>query len=358
MWVSLLRMGTIRQRILFLLRHEAMLSRWVGVYDENSLIEWLRAELGSELALDEWLSQGNHKCRAVPLGEVLHVVSGNTPHAAFQSLFRALLVGCRSRMKLPSTGLPEFEQWLERAGLGDWVEARRELPDEWKSPDAAVIFGGSGTVDFFRSWLTPGTRIIEHGPKLSAAFVFENAGEITDRLAEDVMRFDQRGCLSVRMIYVIGNVAEFCENLARALERYVEKNGWSRSDLSEAGGVRNERETIRFLNANGASVDLWESAGSTAWTVVSTEDRTLKAGSGGGLVTVAPMPDEISRQTLGGEIDFLSTAVVEPLSEAWRLDGIAPPRICAAGQAQEPGILWHPDGESPLAGLVRWRDLG
>ncbi len=88
------------------------------------------------------------------------------------------------------------------------------------------------------------------------------------------------------------------------------------------------------------------------------ENSELRAGPGCGFVRVAAMPDVISGEALGGEVKFLSTAVVEPVSEAERLDGIAPPRICGAGQAQEPGIFWHPDGEMPLAGLVRWRDLG
>ena len=84
----------------------------------------------------------------------------------------------------------------------------------------------------------------------------------------------------------------------------------------------------------------------------------LTPGPGGGFVTVMPMPEEISEATLGVEIHFLSTAVVEPITEAARLDGIAPLRICAAGKAQEPGSFLHPDGEMPLASLVRWRDLG
>lgn len=70
------------------------------------------------------------------------------------------------------------------------------------------------------------------------------------------------------------------------------------------------------------------------------------------------MPQEISPEILGAETVFLSTAVVEPVSHADSLEKISPPRICAAGQAQEPGIFWHPDGEMPLAALVRWRDLG
>ena len=170
------------------------------------------------------------------------------------------------------------------------------------------------------------------------------------------MRYGQRGCLSVQMLYVKGDVEAFCGKLAEALA------AWGRSSvapsLSEAGGVRNERELARFRIANGAELKMWESIGSVDWTVISEDGPCLRAGPGSGFVRVAPMPDEISRDTLSPELEFLATAVVEPLSDAEKLDVIAPPRICAAGKAQEPGIIWHPDGEMPLAGLVRWRDLG
>ena len=341
-------MKTLSERIEFLVSQRHVLEKWVGGYDRVSLHKWLDAELGDFRRLEGWVDGS----RAEPRGPVLHVVSGNTEHAAFQSVFRAMLVGCRSWVKVPSAGLPEFEEWA--VGIGG-LDVRRELPEEWREPEVAVVYGGADTLAFFREWLSPETRIIPHGPKLSAAFVFADREGLAEDLAEDVMRYGQRGCLSVQMIYVKGDVEAFCGKLAGALEKW----GSATASLSEAGGVRNERELARFRIANGAKMKMWESAGSVDWTVVwDPENSSLRTGPGSGFVRVAEMPEEISEGTLGAELRFLSTAVVEPISEADKLDGIAPPRICAAGKAQEPGIFWHPDGEMPLAGLVRWRDLG
>lgn len=342
-------MNTLAERIEFLVSHRATLEKWVGNYDAETLGKWLDAEIGDRRRLEEWVDGS----RVEPRGPVLHVVSGNTPHAAFQSVFRAILIGCRSWVKTPSAGLPEFEEWAR--GI-DLLDVECELPEEWRAPEVAVIYGGAETLGFFRGWLSPETRIIPHGPKLSVAFVFAEREGLAADLAADILRYGQRGCLSVRMIYVNGDVVSFCGRLAEALE------AWRRStvaDISEAGGVRNERELVRFRIANGANAKMWESSGSVNWTVIWDGETTLLTpGPGCGFVTVMPMPEEISEETLGAEIRFLSTAVVEPITEAARLDGIAPPRICAAGRAQEPGIFWHPDGEMPLAGLVRWRDLG
>lgn len=342
-------MKTLADRIAFLLSERETLEKWVGHFDETALKNWLSAELGDWRRLEQWVDGA----RVVPRGPVLHVVSGNTEHAAFQSVFRAILVGCQSWVKVPSAGLPEFEKWAAKL---DFLEIRRELPEEWKNPEIAVIYGAADTVDFFRAWLNPAARIIEHGPKLSAAFVFEQTPAILDGLAADILRYGQRGCLSVQMIYVAGNAEQFSESLANALGQRPPETA---ATLSEAGGVRNARELTRFRIANGADLQMWESENSVDFTVIlDREDASLRSGPSSGFVRIVPMPAEISRETLGPEVDFLSTAVVEPLSAADHLEKIAPPRICAAGKAQEPGIFWHPDGEMPLAGLVRWRDLG
>ena len=343
-------MKALSERIDFLVSQRDTLEKWVGRYDETALRKWLDAEIGDAGRLEKFVDGA----RVMAREPVLHVVSGNTEHAAFQSVFRAILVGCRSWVKVPSAGLPEFEKWA--AGV-ELLEVRRELPKKWREPEVAVVYGGAETVEFFRGCLSPKTRIIEHGPKLSAAFVFAEREGIFQDLADDIMRYGQRGCLSVQMIYVKGDVEVFSGKLAEALA------AWGRSSVSlspsEAGGVRNERELARFRIANGANLKLWENPGSVDWTVVmDTENILLRTGPGSGFVRVAPMPVEISLQALGPEIEFLSTAVVEPLSDAEKLNSIAPPRICAAGKSQEPGIFWHPDGEMPLAGLVRWRDLG
>jgi hypothetical protein len=342
-------MKTLSERIGFLVSQRPTLERWVGCYDEASLKKWLDLELGDHRRLEQWVDGS----RVVSRGPVLHVVSGNTEHAAFQTVFRAILLGCQSWVKVPSDGLLEFEQWASEVGL---FEVKRELPEDWKNPEVAVIYGGEETITFFRDWLSPQTRIIEHGPKLSAAFVFEQREGLEKQLAEDVMSYGQRGCLSVQAIYVAGDVEGFCERLAVALEERPENIA---ATLSEAGGIRNERELARFQIANGANMKLWESANSVDWTILLDRDSALlRTSPSGGFVRVIPMLDALTPESLGDEIAFLSTAVIEPLADEYRLETIAPPRICAAGNAQEPGIFWHPDGEMPLAGLVRWRDLG
>jgi len=355
----------VESRIDALLDQAENLQPWVGSYNRESLLELLRQEFGSERALDGFIKSGRIFSKAIPLSPVLHVVSGNTPHAAFQSVFRGLLVGTHNRVKLPSAGLPEFEAWVATLPpvLSSLIEISHSLPDEWLSCQAAVIFGGAATIETFRNRLPGGTRIIEHGPKLGIAVILDPSEQAATLVAEDILRHDQRGCLSVQAIYVDASEQEiygFLNHLAAALQSYRQANPRPVPSLSDSGAVANFRELTRFRAANGENAIILESESSTDWTIIYDENPRLAPGPLNGTVTVHPLPPEISAKTLGAETAHLSTVVLHPftLENSARLDGLSPTRICALGQAQDPTIFWHHDGGQPLASLVRWRDLG
>ena len=355
----------VEPRINALLDQVESLQPWVGSYNREALLELLRQEFGSERALEGFFKSGRIFSKAIPLSPVLHIVSGNTPHAAFQSLFRGLLVGAHNRVKLPSAGLPEFEAWVASLPpvLSSLIEVSHSLPDQWLDCQAAVIFGGAATLEAFRSMLPGGTRIIEHGPKLGIAVIYDPSEEAAALVAEDILRHDQRGCLSVQAIYVDApeqEIYSFLNRLAATLQFYRQANFRSVPSLSDSGAVANFRELARFRAANGENVIFLESERSTDWTIIYDENPQLAPGPLNGTVTVHPLPPEISAMTLGPETAHLSTVVLHPFTpeHAARLDRLSPPRICALGQAQEPTIFWHHDGGQPLASLVRWRDLG
>jgi hypothetical protein len=358
-------MITTEARIEELVREASALEPWVGAFDAGVLRQWLRLELGEADALDRWFPYGAIHARAVPLSPILHVVSGNTPHAAFQSVFRGLLAGCFNRVKLPSRGLPEFESWLESAppSLKSRIVARRELPDEWLESEAAVIFGNRATLDFFRNRLKPEVRRIEHGPKLGIAVVFEPGPDAARHVAEDILRFNQTGCLSVQAVYVAAEYAgihRFGDDLALAMDQFRRRHPRRKPSLSESGSIANLREMIRFRLANGEDLRLWESAHATDWTIVFDPDPRLEPGPLNGFVRLHPFPEMPAPDAFGPEVTFLSGVSIFPFNEqtAGCLEMLGPPRICAAGTAQEPTVFWHHDGLPTLASLVRWRNLG
>lgn len=356
-------MSATRERIEALVAHAPQLAAWTGAFDRDSLQEWLRVELGDGRILDEWVSRGRVRTQAVALSPLLHIVSGNTPHAAFQSVLRGMVVGCMNRVKLPSAGLPDFERWIAKLPpiLSALIEVSHTLPDAWLDCEAAVIFGGGETIDTFRQRLSPAVLRIEHGPKLGIAVVFDPTTEAAHRIAEDILRHDQRGCLSVQAVYVDGDertIHAFGEKLAASMAAYRLRHPETSSTLSDAGGVSNAREIARFLMANGEPIRLWESEESTGWTIVYDANPLLKAGPLNGFVRLHPLPADL--RLLGTETDFISAAAIHPFDEthAAKLDALGIARICEAGKVQEPTIFWHHDGMPSLASLVRWRDLG
>ena len=87
--------------------------KWIGKITAQDLATWLVAELGSTTALDDFHPHGPIQSKAIAPTDILHIVSGNTPHAAVQSLIRGLLLGSHNTFKLPFSGLPEFTECTE-----------------------------------------------------------------------------------------------------------------------------------------------------------------------------------------------------------------------------------------------------
>lgn len=358
-------MSMLRERMAMLMEQAGMLEPWVGCFREEDLLEWVRLELGCVNVLDGWVEHGRIRTRAVALSPLLHVVSGNTPHAAFQSVFRGLLVGAFNRVKLPGAGLPEFERWVGGLpeGLSRMIEMRRDLPEEWLDSEGAVIFGDGATMAALRERLLAGVRRIEHGPKVSVAVVFEEGDGLLDRLAEDILRYDQQGCLSVQAVYFDGTEEEvlgFGDRLAEALGRHRAMHPRGVIPVSEAGRVRNARAVARFLVANGEGGRIWESEGSTEWTLVHRRAVELVPGPLHGFVTLHGWFGGGDVGAWGGEVEHLSTVSIHPFTEehAERVGFLGSPRVCAVGESQRPTLFWHHDGVGALSSLVRWRDLG
>jgi len=357
-------MSTVSQRIDALVACRETLEPWIGPFDAPALTGLLESQLGSALALDSWITRGDTRCRAFPLSPLLHVLSGNTPHAAFQSVVRGLLVGGRNRIKLPSSGLPEFEEWIGGLApiLGDLIEVRHDLPESWLNSAGVVVFGNERTIETFQSRVPAGTRLIEHGPKLSIAVLFQPEPAAAGLVTRDILAHEQRGCLSVQAVYVNGGPAaakRFAERLAQSLEAARAAEPRKAIPRSDSGAISNARELARFRAANGDGLALWESAGDTSWTVVYDHEPTLASGPLNGFIRVHPLPTAtLLEDALGPEVRHLSTVTIHPYNNdnADFLAALDIPRICPFGRSQFPPLFWHHDGRPPLADLVHWRD--
>ena len=335
---------------------------FLGRTTADDLRALVRAELGHEDALDDFQPHGAHSAMAVAPGTILHIISGNTPAAGLQSLIRGLLLGARNLCKTPSAGLPEIAAF--RAALPDSLAERvqifAELPDDWMArANAVIVFGSDETIAHFRGRVRPDQTFIPHGHKLSAGFVFDDpVFDSVSGAARDVAAFDQQGCLSPHVIYVRGDARAYAAHLAGKMAALTARAPRGPISLSEKLAFRSARDDIAFRAANDDSVQLWQSAGSTEWTVAFDTTPGFPRSPLNRFIFIKPMPADPASE-LHEVRAHLSCAGIWPAASehARPLAALGFSRICPIGQMQAPPWTWHQDGQHTLAALVRWVDF-
>lgn len=165
----------------------------------------------------------------------------------FTAAFRAIVLGLtQSPVTLvrASRRSPTFPRLLWELS-GQAFELTQELQPE--AGDAYWAYGAADTLRSVRAQLPVGVAFHGHGPGLGAAVFREplhyedpELPRHVDSLAMDVIAFDQRGCLSPRIVIVEGsrNYAErICDLLVHALseaERRVPRGALSDQEVADA----------------------------------------------------------------------------------------------------------------------------
>lgn len=338
---------------------------WTGPFTKQDLLDWLEGDLGKANALEELQRYGSVQSLACAPESILHVLSQNTPHAAFQTLLRGLLLGSHNSLKLPRVGIPELSRVLEQLppALGKQIDVFHELPADWKERfDVIVVFGREETTDWFRQETPSNKKLLLHGPKLSIALVTGAVETAAEKAARDISQFDQQGCLSVHNVYLHSDsntaLVDFAALLTEQMDRFNIHTPRSALPDSAAGAITALREAVRYESSTRPdSLRLWESEGGTDWTVVMDDDPAIAVSPLNRVVYVKPWPQEVVE--LGKERQHLATLALHPFSEqsAPTYRNVGATRICPLGQTQDPPLFWHHDGLSPLGSLVTWLDI-
>lgn len=337
----------------------AALFPFLGTPDLPALVT---TELGHGEILDDFRPRGGHFAKAVPPDTILHIVSGNTPAAGLQSLIRGLLLGSHNLCKIPSSGLPELAVFRAAlpAALAERVEISPELQDAWLArADAVIVFGGDETIAHFRALARPGQNFIAHGHKISVGVVFDDPHFASVAgAARDASVFDQQGCLSPQAIYVRGDAAAYADRLATEMAHFDATEPRGPIALSDALAIRTAREELAFRIANGDPARLWQSEGSTAWTVVFDPAPGFPRTPLNRFLVVKPLTDDFPND-LEPLRAHLSAAGIWPAApgHARTLAALGFTRICPLGKMQQPPATWNQDGLATLGSLVRWVDF-
>lgn len=276
---------------------------------------------------------------------IVHIVSGNTPHAACQTLLNGILLGAHNRLKLPSDALLDFEI---PPPLAPFVECSRNLPSDWiPEADALVVFGSDKTIRHFQQLCPLETPFVGHGHRIGISLIDDPSPKAARLAARDIGLFNQQGCLSLQTLF-LDDPRAFGPLLAEAMAAFEVEHPRGPLGLSESGAISNLRLETKYLIAQEPeNHSLWESPGSTAWTILYENNPELTLSPGNRTVFLRPMPEDLSSHL--SHIKYLSGIALHP----WRnRDDLPSPRIFPLGQAQDPPALWAHDGVLPLASLV------
>ncbi len=333
---------------------------WLGNLTTESLTRWIRLELGQSLGNPGFQPYGNQHCLALPLSPILHVVSGNTPHAALQSLIRGVIVGALNWMKVPHEGLPEVDAFVRALPKETRPELARELPSRWmEEAEAIVVFGSDETVQDFSRRSLPSQRFLAHGHKISLGMIWGRCdSRIAEGIARDVFLFDQLGCLSPQFFYVATDSGEFAHQLSIELKKRPAKSETAARERGSAAALRAFREEWKFRAATEPGVFLWESLGNLDWVVVHDPNPALVANPLHGTILIKPMgPDpELVLSPIRRLISTIGLSAVNPESVNLAIR-VGAQRVCRIGEMQNPPLTWHHDGWPALGSLVRYVDV-
>ena len=239
--------------------------------------------------------------------------------------------------------------------------------------DCVTATGSDETLAAIRSRLPVKTRFLGYGHRVSFGFVARevlsrsNAPRIAARVADDVVAWNQLGCLSPHVIYVQpgGEVSpdKFAELLADELERREQTEPRGELPTPHAAAIASRRGIYEVRAAHSPETLMWHSQESTAWTVVFEADPRFQISCLNRFIYVKPVKDltELLQhaEVVRGKVSTVGLAVPEHQAEelAMQLARWGVTRVCPLGQMQNPPLTWRHDGRPALGDLVTWTDL-
>ena len=316
---------------------------------------------------------------------LVHIAAGNVPNPTLMSLTLGLLTRSAQFVKCASGAsfLPRlFAHSIYHADpklgacleIAEWHGGNHELEKVlFAQADCLTATGSDETFVEIRRRLPAKVRFLGYGQRVSFGFVTrevlcdETIAEIISRAADDVIAWDQNGCLSPHVIYVEERGAvesdKFAQRLAVELaKREATEPRWKIS-VEESAAIASRRAIYETLAAHRADAKIWSSQNSTAWTVIFEHDVNFRFSPLNRFIYVKPVPDVAAVMPGVDQIQGLVSTVgiaapPEKMRElARRFARWGATRICSLGQMQNPPLTWRHDGRPALGDLITWTDF-
>ncbi|HVK57713.1 MAG TPA: acyl-CoA reductase [Candidatus Kapabacteria bacterium] len=367
----------------------AGLNRFFSQVTRENLEALVIQDLGSLRRLDEIVADDLERkedrssiCRGHDL--LVHVTGGVLPNPPITSIILGLLArsaqfvkSARGSAFLPRMFAHSLYAMQPKLGacleIAEWQGGTVALEDALFAEAGCVAATGSDeAIAEIRKRLPAQVRFVGYGHKVSVAYITreslekQGAEKIASLLAEDIVAWNQLGCLSPHAVYVETGASVSSTSLAQAISHQLELREKSEPrgavSTNTAAAISTRRTFYEVRASADKDTQIWASAGSTAWTVVHETSHAFQPSSLNRFIYVKPVQtlEEFlaSLQPVHGQVSTVGLAA--PLARAQQicphlaLEGIT--RICRLGKMQDPPLTWRHDGRPSLGDLVIWTD--
>jgi len=365
------------------------LDAFFGELTPESIHALIAQELGHPERLDQFVAtpteeRSSRFARACGPTMLVHIGAGNVPNPTLMCIILGLLVRSAQFVKCASGSSflprlfahslyavePKLGACLE---IAEWRGGRADLEEAlFAEADCVTVTGTDETVAEVRRKLPARARLVEHGNRVSLGYIAHdvlssfNARKLAAQAADDVVAWDQQGCLSPHLFYVErgGSISpeQFAEMLAGELARREEAEPRGELSVEEAAAITARRGFYEVREATAMSARSWSSHGSTAWTVIYEADPLFQLSCLNRFVyvkEVATLEDALKgAEAVRGKTSTVSLAAPESRAKRMAMDLACwgATRICPVGRMQRPPLMWRQDGRPGLADLVVWTD--
>src|SRR6267142_2733591 len=246
--------------------------------------------------------------------------------------------------------------------------------------DCVTATGSDETLAAIRRRLSARTKFLGYGHQVSFGYVANgnlsavNARIIAGQAAEDIVAWDQLGCLSPYVIYVEhgGGVSaeQFAEMLAKELEQREIAEPRAELPVELAAAIASRRSFYEtraaYFHTNTMpdypATRIWKSENSTAWTVIYEADPRFQTSCLNRFIYVKGVTDLMemlqNADSVRGKVSTVSLAAPQDKVQGLAIElarwGVT--RVCPLGRMKRPPLTWRHDGRPPLGELLRWTD--
>ena len=349
----------------------------------------LEQEFGHRYRLDKVVSTEpeaavNRAAVATAPEFLVHIAAGNVPNPTWMSLIFGLLLRSAQFVKcargtsfLPRLlahsiydADPKLGACLE---IAEWAGGNEPLERAlFAEADGVTATGADETLAAIRQRVPAKTRFVGYGHRVSFGYVAANllgglsARRVIARAADDVVAWNQLGCLSPHVLYVQtgGGLAPEAFAAKLAAELAARENTEPRGPLpvEVATTIASRRSFYEVRAAYSPDTLLWSSPQSTAWTVVFEADPLFQVSCLHRFVYVKGVPSLTEAlhgaESVRGKVSTVALAVTDDVAQdlATELARWGATRVCPLGQMQHPPLSWRHDGRPALGDLITWTD--